>query len=131
MNTVKTIMDNRKINLFPWEKISITSEIEHHTLIDVATIIIFKDDEYYFIQDDIEKVRDVSIMPQYIKEDWIKYNRKELNMFVINKHIKEYESKLKESVEFNSVKTEKERELEEKLNLLKSLRRDLIIKGII
>jgi len=124
-------MDNRKINLFPWEKISITSEIEHHTLIDVATIIIFKDDEYYFIQDDIEKVRDVSIMPQYIKEDWIKYNRKELNMFVINKHIKEYESKLKESVEFNSVKTEKERELEEKLNLLKSLRRDLIIKGII
>lgn len=124
-------MDNRKINLFPWEKISITSEIEHHTLIDVATIIIFKDDEYYFIQDDIEKVRDVSIMPQYIKEDWIKYNRKELNMFVINKHIKEYESKLKESVEFNSAKTEKERELEEKLNLLKSLRRDLIIKGII
>ena len=124
-------MDNRKINLFPWEKISITSEIEHHTLIDVATIIIFKDDEYYFIQDDIEKVRDVSIMPQYIKEDWINYNRKELNMFVINKHIKEYESKLKKSVEFNSVKTDKERELEEKLNLLKSLRRDLIIKGII
>lgn len=124
-------MDNRKINLFPWEKISITSEVEHHTLIDVATIIIFKDDEYYFIQDDIEKVRDVSIMPQYIKEDWIKYNRKELNMFVINKHIKEYESRLKKSIEFNSVKTNKERELEEKLQLLKSLRRDLIIKGII
>ena len=124
-------MDNRKINLFPWEKISITSEVEHHTLIDVATIIIFKDDEYYFIQDDIEKVRDVSIMPQYIKEDWIKYNRKELNMFVINKHIREYESRLKKSIEFNSVKTDKERELEEKLQLLKSLRRDLIIKGII
>lgn len=124
-------MDNRKINLFPWEKISITSEVEHHTLIDVATIIIFKDDEYYFIQDDIEKVRDVSIMPQYIKEDWIKYNRKELNMFVINKHIREYESRLKKSIEFNSVKTDKERDLEEKIQLLKSLRRDLIIKGII
>lgn len=124
-------MDNRKINLFPWEKISITSEVEHHTLIDVATIIISKDNEYYFVQDDIEKVRDVSIMPQYIKEDWIKYNRKELNMFVINKHIKEYESRLKRSIEFNSVKTDKEKELDEKLQLLKSLRRDLIIKGII
>lgn len=131
MNTAKTIMDNRKINLSPWKEVSLISEFEHHTLIEMATLIIEKDNEFFFIYEDIEKIRDVSIMPSYIKEDWIKYNRKELNVFILNKSIKEHETKLKSLSELNPIKTEEEWDLEETIQLLRKLRRDIIIKGII
>lgn len=129
MNTVKRM--DRNINLSPWEVVSIVANHEHHTLIEKASIIMNISDDYFYIHDDIEKIKDVSLMPPYIKEDWIKYNKKELDMITMNIHIKKYEDKLKLVIESNSFKTEKERELEEKINLLKSLRRDLIIKGII
>ena len=68
-------MNQRSINLSPWKEISISTEIQHHTLIDIATIIIGDDEDYYIIEDDIEKVMDVSSMPHYIKEDWINLDR--------------------------------------------------------
>jgi len=36
-------MNQRSINLSPWKEISISTEIQHHTLIDIATIIISND----------------------------------------------------------------------------------------
>lgn len=129
MNIVE-IME-RKINLDPWSKISITTETEHHTLLEIATIVIENGGDYYFIKDDVEKIKDVSLMPIYIKEDWINYNKKELNIITLNLHIKEFEQRLKNSIESSPIKDDREREIEETLNTLKLLRRDLIIKGII
>ena len=60
---------------------------------------------------------DVSQMPIYIKEDWIKYNKKSVSLSLLNEQIKKLTN------DFD--------QFEEELNLLKSLRRDLIIKGII
>jgi hypothetical protein len=125
MSTVK--MD-RNINLSPWKVVSIITNYEHHTLIEKASIIINNGDDYFYIHDDIEKIKDVSLMPSYIKEDWIKYNRKELDIITMNIHIKRYEDKLISNI---SSWLESESDLEETIQLLKSLRRELIIKGII
>lgn len=115
---------NRVINLSPWNKISISTEVQHHTLIDMATIIISNDDDYFFIEDDIEKVMDVSSMPHYIKEDWINYNKKELTQFILDKHIKVYIDKYESQYPPNET-------TEKTLSTLKSIKRHLIIKKIV
>jgi hypothetical protein len=115
---------NRVINLLPWSKISISTEIQHHTLIDMATIIITNDEDYFVIEDDIEKVMDVSSMPHYIKEDWINYNKKELTHSVLDKHIKVYTDKYESQYPPSEV-------VEKTLSTLKSIKRHLIIKKII
>jgi hypothetical protein len=117
-------MNQRSINLSPWKEISISTEIQHHTLIDVATIIIEKDEDYYIIQDDIEKVMDVSSMPHYIKEDWINYNKKELTQKTVDKHIREYFDK-------SEMLYTKDEEIEETLSILRAIKRQLIIKNLI
>ena len=131
MNTAEKM--DRNINLFPWENVSITTNYEHHTLIEKASIIINNGDDYFYIHDDIEKIKDVSLMPPYIKEDWIKYNKKELDMITMNIHIKQYEDRLKSIIESKTLpfNFDNEKDLEETIQLLKSLRRELIIKGII
>lgn len=115
---------NRVINLSPWNKISITTEIQHHTLVDIATIIITNDEDYFVIEDDVEKVMDVSSMPHYIKEDWINYNKKELTHPVLDKHIKVYTDKYDSQYPPNE-------NVEKTLSILKSIKRHLIIKKII
>jgi len=115
---------NRVINLSPWNKISITTDIQHHTLVDMATIIITNDEDYFVIEDDIEKVMDVSSMPHYIKEDWINYNKKELTHSVLDRHIKVYTDKYDSQYPPNE-------SIEETLSILKSIKRHLIIKKII
>jgi hypothetical protein len=115
---------NRVINLSPWNKISITTEVQHHTLIDMATIIITNDEDYFVIEDDVEKIMDVSSMPHYIKEDWINYNKKELTNSVLDNHIKVYTDK------YDS-KWPPDEGLEKTISTLKSIKRHLIIKKII
>ena len=117
-------MNQRTINLSPWKEISISTETQHHTLIDIATIIIGNDEDYFIIEDDIEKVIDVSSMPHYIKEDWINYNKKELNQKVIDKHIAVYTDK-------SEMKYPPDKEIEEIISNLKSIKRHLLIKKII
>lgn len=117
-------MNQRSINLSPWKEISISTEVQHHTLIDIATIIIGNDEDYYIIEDDIEKVMDVSSMPHYIKEDWINYNKKELNQKVLDKHIAVYTDK-------SEMQYPPDREIEEIISTLKSIKRHLLIKKII
>lgn len=115
---------NRVINLSPWDKISISTEIQHHTLIDMATIIISNDEDYYVIEDDVEKIMDVSSMPHYIKEDWINYNKKELTHSVLDKHIKVYTDK-------SELQWPPDEKIEKTISTLKSIKRHLIIKKII
>ena len=131
MNTVEKM--DRGIVLSPWKLVSITTNYEHHTLIEKASIIINNGDDYFYLHDDIEKIKDVSSMPYYIKEDWVKYNKKELDMITMNIHIKQYEDRLKSIIESKTLpfNLDNEKDLEETIQLLKSLRRELIIKGII
>ena len=117
-------MNQRSINLSPWKEISISTEVQHHTLIDMATIIIENDENYFFIEDDVEKIMDVSSMPHYIKEDWINYNKKELTQPILDKHIRVYTYKY----EYQYPPSET---TEKTLYILKSIKRHLLIKKII
>ena len=123
---------NRDINLKPWNEVCLITKYEHHTLINNATVLIENGGDYFYIHDDIEKVKDVSQMPEYIKEDWINYNKKPLNIPVLNQMIKSYENQLNSDLERPFSLTEpSDDELEDLINLLKSLRRDLIINKVI
>ena len=123
---------NREINLKPWNEVCLITKYEHHTLINNATILIENSGDYFYIYDDIEKVKDVSQMPEYIKEDWINYNKKTLNIPVLNQMIKSYENQLKSGLERPfSLSEPSDDELENLISLLKSLRRDLIINKVI
>lgn len=116
-------LGSRTINLSPYKEISLTRRTIHHTLVDEATIIVEHEDEYYVIQDDIEKVRDISQMPSYIKEDWLKYNRKELTNQILDSHIKYYIDK--------SEMQYPNEEILEVVYTLRAIKRQLIIKNII
>lgn len=105
-------------------QISKITEYDHHTLILFATIIFEDSGDYFYIKDDVDKIDDVSRMPQYIKEDWLNYNKKLLNISVINKQIKSLEIILEKRRPYDPKD-------EDTLAELKSIRRDLIIKGII
>jgi hypothetical protein len=123
---------NRDINLKPWNEVCLITKYEHHTLINNATVLIENSGDYFYIHDDIEKVKDVSQMPEYIKEDWINYNKKPLNIPVLNQMIKSYENQLNSDLERPFSLTEpSDDELEDLINVLKSLRRDLIINKVI
>lgn len=111
------------MNLKPWKSVS----HYHRFTLDLQKItsIIIENDkgDYFFIEEESDKLEDISKMPYYIKEDWINYNKKDLNLKIINKHIQDSEIKLDKDI----LKPE---DIEE-INFLKSIRRDLIIKGII
>jgi hypothetical protein len=78
----------REINVSPWKHITTSHKIDHHSLDEIFTILIEKDGEYYFIVEECQKVFDISQMPNYIKEDWIKYNKKSLSLSLLNEQIK-------------------------------------------
>jgi len=107
----------REINVSPWNHITTTSKINNYSLDNYFTILIEKDGEYFFLVEEEQKVFDISQMPNYIKEDWIKYNKKSLSLSILNEQIKKFSNDYDQ--------------FEEELSLLKSLRRELIINGII
>lgn len=107
----------REIDVRPWNHLTTTSKINNHSLDNYFTLLIEKDGEYYFLVEEEQKIFDISQMPNYIKQDWIKYNKKSLSLSLLNEQIKKLTNDLDQ--------------FEEELTLLKSLRRDLIIKGIV
>ena len=78
----------REINVSPWNHITTTSKINNYSLDNYFTILIEKDGEYFFLVEEEQKVFDISQMPNYIKEDWIKYNKKSLSLLILNEQIK-------------------------------------------
>mgnify|MGYP000503831029 CR=1 FL=1 len=117
-------MDDREINLDPWNIISKVGEYEHHTLTMIVTLVVETEGNYFYLQDDDMKLKDVSGMPNYIKEDWLNYNKKELGISIVNKQIKNLEMILENKRPYDPKD-------EEALTQLISIRRDLIINGII
>lgn len=116
---------NRQINLEPWKVIFLKSRLEHHTLQYIATTIIENSQGHlFYIEDDIEKIEDVSSMPNYIKEDWLNYNKKELTEKFIDAQIQFLMREVKNHqtmyIEYN-----------EMIQKLKSIKRELKIKKIL
>lgn len=107
----------REIKVSPWNHITTTSKINNYSLDNYLTILIEKDGDYFFLVEEEQKIFDISQMPNYIKEDWINYNKKSLSLQLLNEQIK------KLSNDFD--------QFEDELSLLKSLRRNIIINGII
>lgn len=101
---------------------------DYDSLNKMINLIIEREETYFFIQDEFEKILDVSQMPDYIKKDWIKYNSQVLNLSVVNKHIENLKKSIKE-IEYTS--TEKENTLKKVLDRVLSIRRDFIINGIL
>jgi hypothetical protein len=72
----------RKINL---ENIISSIEFYDYTSLNkMVNLIIESNNTYYFIEDELEKVIDVTQMPSYIQLDWFKYNKKELTLSIVN-----------------------------------------------
>lgn len=107
----------REINLSPWQVLVTTQSIDNQTLDYWSTILIEHQGQYCYLVEEEQKVFDISQMPDYIKTDWIKYNKKPLNLLALNRQIKKLSADLEQ--------------FEEELDLLKRLRRDLILEGII
>lgn len=111
------------LDLSPWRVICEWSKVEHHTMINMSTILIEKDDNVFYLYDERDKVDDVSRMPYYIKEDWINYNKKDVNLSVVDALIKEYSN-------FGKTYNHDDR-VEDLLSELKSIRRNIQIKKIL
>jgi hypothetical protein len=109
--------NTREINIKPWNHLTTTSEWNINEMKNILTLLIEKGGEYYFLVEWDEKIFDVSKMPNYIKEDWIKYNKKSVSLSLLNQQIK----KLTNDYE----------QFDDELILLKSLRRELIISGVL
>jgi hypothetical protein len=117
----------REINLSPWKSIYLFTKYDFHNLINYATLITQSPaNDYFYFYEDVEKIIDVSMMPNYIKEDWLNYNKKELNISLLNAAVKDCQEKL-EAI----VNQEKETNYKNTLELFKSIRRELILKGLI
>lgn len=117
-----------KININPWNIVSYSDHYELNPFEKVSTIIMEDSSgDYFFIKDEYEKIIDVSKMPDYIRKDWINYNKKDLSISIVNNQIKRFESDLNDPVNIGN----RYEFIENTLKLLKSIRRDLIIKGVI
>ncbi len=114
----------RKINIE--NIVSMISFTDYDTMNHIVNIILQIEDNFFFIEDEYDKVVDVSQMPDYIKTDWFIYNKKELNLSSINKHV----MSLTKSLE-NLKSIQEEEKIEQNLEKLKSIRREFIIKGIL
>jgi hypothetical protein len=101
-----------------WEVVAASSIFEHHTIIEMGTIFISNGDDHFYLYDEVEKMIDVTKMPNYISEDWVNYNKKELNIKILDKHIKEFLEIGQTDAEFIA-------------NELKSIKRDLILRKLI
>ena len=105
----------REINVSPWNHLTTTSKINNYSLDNYFTILIERDGEYSFLVEEEQKIFDISQMPKYIKEDWIKYNKKSLSLSLVNEQIKKLTN------DFD--------QFEEELTLLKSLRKIVTTPG--
>jgi hypothetical protein len=116
---------DRVLNLSPCcEIISIIKRWLQHSLIEEITLIIEFKGSNFIIQDELEKVLDVSYMPVYIKEDWINYNKKPIDKHILIEHIKEYEEKV-------NWQWPPDENTKQSLEKLKAIKRDQIINKII
>ena len=84
-------MDNG-LNIGDFNVISTLNIKDYNYILGKLSLILEKDNLYFFVEDEKEKIEDIIKMPVYIKTDWINYNKKDLILNIINEHIKYYNS---------------------------------------
>lgn len=102
--------------------------------IRINHIIFAKDDIVFFLKDDAGKIKDVSHMPQYIREDYIKHRSRHIEEIDINMIIRKLEWWCgfgNDETQGQHPTSEKYDEYIEKINILKNIRRDLKIKRLL
>ena len=106
--------------------------VKYHldSLTRMSHIIYKSDDVYWILVDSEEKLDDVSKMPHYIKNDFIKYNSKPLKFEQINKFIKDIERYF-DFHNDQSMSTEVEDLHRDNLVKLKELKREFILKNLL
>ena len=114
MNNIN--IDDIKFN--DWEVIAISTNFDYLSMREMATVFIRSGEYNFYLYDESEKIIDVAKMPSYIYQDWIVYNKKELNIKVLDKNIKDF-------LDIGTIDSEFI------ANELKSIKRDLILKKII
>lgn len=115
--------ENCKYSKF--NEICTSSKIRHHDLVEVCTVIVEKDGEYFYLQDDIEKISQVIGMPDYIKGEWINYNKNQITIDILDELIQVFDYDKVIPKNYNGDL------FIETISILKSLRRDLLIRKII
>ena len=98
-----------------YRQICINSYYRHHDMACLAEVVVEKDGEYFYIEDEMEKIDKVNAMPDFIKDDWFLYNKKELTLEKVDQLILTYQGEHFEDVALT----------------LKLIKRDLLIKRII
>lgn len=110
-------------------------DIKYHNLnLKEERFIVFnKNDEYYYLLDDNEKINDVNLMPHYIKDDYYHYNSKVLTLGVFNKIIEKYKIKytLKPHFLGNKLETSINQFSDKEEEVIKVIKRDLSLKEIL
>lgn len=106
----------------------------YYKLVDPITkieeLIIEDGGLYFYLKEEKDKLNEIINMPSYIKDDWFKYHREELTIKQIDKIVQSIENEhQKEQVKY-AYNIPYRVDLEEKLQKLKSVRRDLVIKKI-
>ena len=110
----------------PYNQICISNKIRHHDLKEITIVVIEKNGLYFYLEDDIDKISEIVRMPNYIKGDWIKYNKKQLIIPILDELIEvfDYTEYVPENYKGDAFFVDTH-------SLLKSLRRDLLIGNII
>ena len=97
--------------------------------------IVYKNnDNTVILIDDSEKINDVSKMPHYIQEDYLKYNSREIEEKDINFLIKKLEwwcGMGNDETGGKMPSSEKYEEYMDKIQILKNIKRDIKIKKLL
>ena len=107
--------------------ISIIEDFKNYTFDRRCELIFSIDDEYYELIELRDKIQDVNKMPDYIKNDWYKYNGIPLTEKTLDKHLADAEENIKRP---RSVINNIDLEMD-KLKELRSLKRNFKIDSIL
>lgn len=107
--------------------ISIIEDFKNYTFDRRCELIFSIDDEYYELIELRDKIQDVNKMPDYIKNDWYKYNGITLTEKTLDKHLADGEENIKRP---RSVINNIDLEMD-KLKELRSLKRNFKIDSIL
>jgi hypothetical protein len=95
--------------------------------IETKKVLVFESSEIYLIINDLkDKIEDIIKMPDYIQNDWIKYNSKDLKLSDIDMCTNICIERINRNIKY----IDKD-EYFEKINTLKNLKRHLVLQNLL
>ena len=102
--------------------VSYSDTWEHHTIVRKCNIIFELDNNYYYIIETMDKLIEISSMPNTLQKEWFQYNKK-----VLNERFTKSELQKQQDIS----RTTKSEKAEKSASELKSLLRNFNIDKII